>query len=665
MTENLSSSVQYREDINGLRAWAVMAVLLFHFSLIGIPGGFIGVDVFFVISGYLMTAIVIRGHEKEKFSFVQFYMSRLRRILPALLVVIAALVVLGWFWLPTIDYKVLGTQSLSAMAFISNVYYYSWTGYFDTSAHEKWLLHTWSLAVEAQFYILYPVILTIIWRLSRGDLKKVLISIACISMLSFFLNIYFVNRDASAAFYLLPMRGWELLFGGLVFLVNELQRISVRTAILSFWGGWAILFFSFFYIDSSMIWPGYLGLLPVVGTSLIILSNNKTSKITSNPLAHWLGERSYSLYLWHWPIVVGIYFGGYQNDWLIVSLAIILSFVFAHLSFKYVEKPARRLLSNIRFTNQVFVVGGIVLSLSLIVFTVRGESFNGRLPSNVETAASGSFDRNPRQNECLGTDKWNQNKSCLYGLEPVEVLFVGDSHADAVVTALEASSDGGVLAWAMRGCPILLGAKFLNKSQYDSCVNLPRNLLVNLASRKDLSGIPLVILTRASKYAVGDIDGVGSDKSENNKPTIYFTNPVESSDNKTYQSEYIDSVVKTACAFQENRQVYLVRPIPEIGVDVPRILSRNLMFGNGRDDIKLPIEEYHSRNALAWRAQDAATKACGVRILNPMPYLCDEKYCYATRNGKALYADDDHLSETGNKLLVPMFKKIFNSFYEG
>ena len=468
MAENSSPSVKYREDINGLRAWAVMAVILFHFSLIGLPGGFIGVDVFFVISGYLMTAIVISGHEKGNFSFAQFYMSRLRRILPALLVVIAALVVLGWFWLPTIDYKVLGTQSLSAMAFMSNIYYYSWTGYFDTTAHEKWLLHTWSLAVEAQFYILYPIILAIVWRFSRGNLKNVLVSIACLSILSFSLNVYFVNKDASAAFYLLPMRGWELLFGGLVFLINKLQRVPVRTTILSFWGGWSILFFSFFYIDSSMTWPGYLSLLPVVGTSLIILSNNQASKITNNSLTHWLGDRSYSLYLWHWPIVVGIYFGGYQNDWLVVSLTIILSFVFAHLSFKYVENPSRKLLSDICLAREIFVVGGIVLSLSVIVFAVRSESFDGRLPSSVESAASGSFDRNPRQNKCLGTDRWDKNKSCLYGLEPVRVLFVGDSHADAVVTALEASSDGGVLAWAMRGCPVLLGAQFMKKKSVRS-----------------------------------------------------------------------------------------------------------------------------------------------------------------------------------------------------
>lgn len=155
----------FRTDINGLRAYAVIAVLLFHFQIPGFSAGFLGVDIFFVISGFLMTTIIVRGLEKENFSIWKFYMARVRRIVPALMVLIATLLVLGWFFLPTPDYQALGSQSAYASAFISNIYFWRSSGYFDAAAHEKWLLHTWTLGVEAQFYLLLPVLLTILWKI--------------------------------------------------------------------------------------------------------------------------------------------------------------------------------------------------------------------------------------------------------------------------------------------------------------------------------------------------------------------------------------------------------------------------------------------------------------------------------------------------------------------
>jgi len=269
---HLPSPVKYREDINGLRAWAVMAVLLFHFTLIGLPGGFAGVDIFFVISGYLMTAIIVNGHEKDTFSIWKFYMSRIRRIVPVLLVLITVLLMVGWFYLPTLDYKALGSQSIYAIAFLSNIHFWLSSGYFDSASHEKFLLHTWSLAVEAQFYILYPIYLALVWKLWKS-LKAVSIAIVILFVASLIINLYASSRMPDASFYLLPTRGWELASGGLVFLAIKNNLFSDSLKNIGYWLGWILIIGSFSFIFKDLAWPSYWALFPVLGASLIMLAN--------------------------------------------------------------------------------------------------------------------------------------------------------------------------------------------------------------------------------------------------------------------------------------------------------------------------------------------------------------------------------------------------------
>ncbi|GAL07089.1 O-antigen acetylase [Photobacterium aphoticum] len=205
--------MKFRADINGLRALAVIAVVLFHFNPSWVPGGFAGVDVFFVISGFLMTGIIFRGFENSNFSIINFYVARANRIIPALSVVCLALLVFGWFYLTPLDYRALGKHVTSSMGFLSNVIYWRESGYFDTASHSKWLLHTWSLSVEWQFYMIYPVVLVLLKKcMSLTNIKRLLVAGTTIG---FILSAYATYRWPNPAYFLLPTRAWEMMMGGL------------------------------------------------------------------------------------------------------------------------------------------------------------------------------------------------------------------------------------------------------------------------------------------------------------------------------------------------------------------------------------------------------------------------------------------------------------------
>ena len=649
--KHLPSPVDYREDINGLRAWAVIAVLLFHFQLPGLGAGFFGVDIFFVISGFLMTAIIVKGLERDNFSIWKFYMARARRILPALMVVIAVLLTLGWFWLPTPDYQALGSQSAYSLSFLSNIHFWRSTGYFDAAAHEKWLLHTWSLAVEAQFYLLFPIFLIILWKI-KPQLKTLLWGLGLVFIASLALSIVASSWKPAAAFYLLPTRGWELAAGGLAFLIGREVLALQRVAKPLFWSGFGLWALAFVLLDSSYAWPSGWALLPVIGTVLIILANQSQAKLTVNPIAQWLGDRSYSLYLWHWPLVVALYFAGLQNDWLWVSGAMALSLILAHLSYHLVEVPTRSYLSASSLRKEIFAIALAGLVIGLAAVSVRLFTFENRLPPAVEIAAAEANNQDPRKDNCAPDRNGNNPPKCIYGENNVVAAVFGDSHARSTITAVgEAAKNNGfgVVYWGMTSCPTILdlrydGPKIETTRSRANCANYLNQGLQFLATEHDR--LPLISISRTSAYIVGPNE---PDRNEEREQTL----------SSNYFDHNLNQLTISACEIQKERQVYLVRPIPEMGIDVPKTLSRNIMFGRGNDDIKITLEEYHERHKLVWEAQDQAAEQCGVKILDPLPYLCDDQYCYGSRNGRPLYYDDDHLSEYGNKYLVPMFEQVF------
>ena len=322
--------MKFREDINALRAIAVVSVVIFHFNHNWLPGGFAGVDVFFVISGFLMTMIIVKGLEKENFSILSFYNARVRRIIPALSVLCFALLVFGLFFIPPIDYLNLGKHAAASLSFVSNMVYWSESNYFNPSSNEKWLLHTWSLSVEWQFYLIYPLVLVFLNKVL--SLRQLRLVILCGTILAFLFSVFVTVKSSSAAYFLLPTRAWQMLAGGLVFLYPLNIKDSFRHPLQL--TGIVLIISSFFLFTSSTPWPGYASLLPIVGACMVLVASNN-SKLVSNSITHSIGKWSYSIYLWHWPIVVAGYYFELGLYWW--AMGIPLSILLGALSFTYIE----------------------------------------------------------------------------------------------------------------------------------------------------------------------------------------------------------------------------------------------------------------------------------------------------------------------------------------
>jgi peptidoglycan/LPS O-acetylase OafA/YrhL len=433
--------VKYRRDIDGLRGISVLAVVLYHYQLLSVTGGFVGVDIFFVISGFLITSIIAKEIDNNTFSFIEFYSRRIRRILPAVLVVIVATLISCYFVTLPIDYQRVGESSVFAVFGISNFYYLFNTGYFDSAAELQPFLHTWSLGVEEQYYLLWPMILFAIMRFTSATRTWRLMTVSVIIILSLITSEILVAHEQKSAFYMLQSRAWELGIGG-IFAFLPVYRSRIGSALLSMLGvaliSWPIITF-----DPETPFPGVHAVYACVGAGLIVWpkhTNWITGILSSGPLVA-IGKISYSLYLWHWPVLV-IYrhYGtgrmpGTQTALILLFVSILLSVA----SWIYVEEYFRRKKSiGIRMIYSTGLSAAILVgSLGMIVYL--GSGFPGRLPENlqdVERMVTETVSSQNGFNECFMTSKTIGGVSafstdiCL-GTENAKknVLLVGDSHA--------------------------------------------------------------------------------------------------------------------------------------------------------------------------------------------------------------------------------------------
>ena len=646
-----TQGTNFRPDINGLRAWSVAAVIGYHFGLPGFDGGFVGVDVFFVISGYLMTGIIVDALQAGRLNLLQFYLARAKRIVPALAVLCAVVTLIGWFFLLPPDLRTLGTHVVAAMGFFSNIKFWDEAGYFDDASHEKWLLHTWSLSVEWQFYLLLPVLLRAAWRWRPGlpTVTGVLLLCAAASLAA---SLLVTPDQPSTAFYWLHTRAWELFAGGLVYLAGRRVPASMAFAVHTM--GLAAVVVSVLVFNSRSAWPGVNALLPVAGAAMVLAAQARSTLTDSAPM-QWMGLRSYSLYLWHWPVYVGLAYFGLQHDAALLGAGLALTVVLAEMSYRYVETPARQRLGKGRQRPLLLLAVAVVPLWAAGLVLWRLDGVQGRFPPAVELAAAEAGNVNPRREACYQR-QGVESPSCVYGGTEWKVIGLGDSHMAALITGLEAGqTDGpaGVVQWSYRGCLFVPGLKRLHAPAdgIDECSGFIQWALAQLESLP--RALPVVLTGRYAHAALGG----NEDHLQRETPQVYFSSP-QPQPTPAFLAEFAARITDTACTLAQHRTTYLVRPIPEMGFNVPRTLSRRMMLGRN-EDLSVPLSDYMRRNAWVWAAQDAARERCGVRILDPLPYLCQEGRCYGSRNGRPLYTDDDHLSEFGNKLLAPMFAAVF------
>ena len=636
--------MKFRKDINGLRALAVIAVVLFHFNSSWMPGGFAGVDVFFVISGFLMTGIIFRGMEQDNFSVLNFYVARANRIIPALALLCLALLFFGWFYLTPLEYKALGKHAASSVGFLSNFVYWREAGYFDAASHEKWLLHTWSLSVEWQFYIIYPLVLIALRKFLPIKTLKLLLIVG--TVLGFIFSVVATYKSPNAAYYLFPTRAWEMMIGGVAYLYPF--RMQENRKKLVEWLGLVLVIASYFLISAENLWPGYLAIFPVLGSFLIIQAQRNDSIITGNIVFQKIGTWSYSIYLWHWPFVVAIYMFALPNYYIYIGM--VLSVLLGFLSYKYVEKnnfprSFPTLLSYLKC--KPIYIAGIIGVIGSGLFLTNG--FEEHYPNNVLLVSNEANNKNPYA--CMADNKF----PCYIGEKSnIKAIIVGDSHADALTTSLASAYDlktEGIVALTKASCPFILNIRFFEE---EKC--LEENIKRMEFLENNYLDVPIFWVARTGVYIYGELDPSKIRGIQDTQPLIYFTKKY-----KSVEPELLVELEKNLNAtIREtaiNRPIYLVLPTPEMTFNVPKVVSKELLLGNEDSKPYRSEELYLERNQPIIKIIKNVAAYHSVKVLDPTEYLCDSGKCNALYKGRPIYYDADHMSEYGNKLLTPMFKK--------
>ena len=632
----------FRKEINGLRAIAVISVVLFHFGILGFSGGFIGVDIFFVISGFLMTSIVMKGLDRNAFSFFDFYLARARRIIPALYFLTLVLLALGWFYFSPDDYSNLAKEIDRAVLFLSNNYYYKKSGYFDPESHERLLLHTWTLSVEWQFYILYPILLFAAKQIKIITVPKTIITFF---VLSFSYSVFKSYADPSYAFYMLPSRAWEMFLGGLVYYTVKYDKDTVNKDWCSYFG-FFLIGLSIVIYSPATTWPGFAALLPTIGTALIIYAG-RDSFITSNYLSQKLGDWSYSIYLWHWPLAVSIFLIDFEGTFFVIVALILLSVVLGALSFFYIENPTRKaLLSKSRFVFLFLVLISLLIILAVAKNIRHNKGFIDRLPEQVFAVFNQANNKFHEMTKCHNE---RDEKECIYGSGTLGVIVIGDSHAMSILGSVTNSLEGNqVLDWTQSGCATIENIKTVGKNP-SRCSDFLSSRLNTIA---EYSNLPILVVDRFSAHLTGVNEELSSAKS----PSIYLTKPY-----KDYSVSYTDEIyngyVDMLCRLSETNDVYVLKPVPELKLNVPNIMGRSLLIKGEEKRVSVSLAEYQERNRVAMRLLNEVSHKCNVSVLDPVPYLCDGERCYGDLDGLPVYYDDDHLNMRGSDLLKPLFKR--------
>ena len=657
---------KYRPDIDGLRALAVLSVVAFHafpgLAAYGLSGGFIGVDVFFVISGFLISTIIFENLDKGTFSFTEFYSRRITRIFPALLLVLIASYAFGWFALLADEYKQLGMHIAAGAGFFSNFALWNEAGYFDNSSETKPLLHLWSLGIEEQFYIVWPLLLWAAWK-KKFNLLTITILILAIS---FYLNVKGIKKDAVATFYSPQTRFWELLCGSVLAWVTLYKKDSCGTFrtkldgyiasivyrdkptvdgnalsnVISFIG-MSLLVYGFWKITKEARFPGTKALLPVLGTVLIIAAGptawiNRT--ILSNKIAVWFGLISFPLYLWHWPLLSFARIVEAEVPSRNIRIAaVLISIVLAWLTYKLVERP-------IRFGKQSRIKTATLVLLMILVggvgyITLEKEGLSFRFPiqtRNLVESIDFKWSSYTQFEEChLQTpSKLVHADSCFETNRPLAVLW-GDSHASSLypgLNYLRESIEFGLTQLTQAGCPPIFGLKELKHSPM--CNEINENVFSDVIKIQP----NILILDAAWRHSDYPLS------------------------NDELYVKLKETVIKIKIRLPDTKLI-IVGPVPQWN-DSPQKVAYKYWRGNANKMGIIP--EYLDATVFAdvESILSRVASETNVKYLSPVSYLCQESKCL-WKLGDAredfVSVDFGHLSKAGS---IYLSGKLFSNLFE-
>lgn len=617
--------MDYRREIDGLRAVAVLPVILFHAGFEMFGGGFVGVDVFFVISGYLITSIILAEKEAGTFSLMRFYERRARRILPALFVVMAACTPFAWLWLLPNDMEDFSQSLIAVSLFVSNILFWSESGYFDTAAELKPLLHTWSLAVEEQYYVLFPLFIMLTWRLGKRWIAGLLVVTAAISLS---LAQWGAYNQSAATFFLLPTRSWELAIGAFIALYfSQRQRMDASDAVkqAASGAGLLLILYSVFAFSKSTPFPSFYALLPTMGAALIILfatPSTVVGTLLGSKAFVGIGLISYSAYLWHQPLFA---FARHRSlnepSGLFLAALALAAIALAFLSWKYVETPFR---CRQRFSRKQILIYGALGSAFFVAVGSAGDVNKGfEKRFDLRTLYEGDVGHldfhkhvSDKYYTCTPDSiasqalKWEGFIRCMQSRQgPVNIALVGDSHAEHLFLGLAENLDKKNVAFYIRA-----SYPFLGNPEFE-------NIFIHILRSESIDTVLLTMhwASRAKQLP---------------KDT-------------TLERELLRTLNALMAA---GKTVYLVDDVPRFHSPPERCKFVGADFGK-------PVCDTEKSNVLEREVtylptlRKVAEAQPAVRLISLRDHLCDGTKCSMVRNGVLMYRDNHHLNILGSRYI--------------
>lgn len=624
--------MKYREDLTGLRAVAVLSVLLFHAGFESFGGGFVGVDIFFTLSGFLITSILISDFQNATFSLSTFYKRRIQRIFPAFFFVICACIPFAYIWMLPSQLVDFAQSIVASSIFVSNMLFWIESDYFNDFSMHKPLLHTWSLSVEEQFYIFFPILLMTTISFGR---KKLMWGLVIFATISFALSDYAALYYSSAGFYLLPTRIWEILGGSITAFYLSKKQVAPNT-IFSVFGLGLVLFSILAFNEDSRV-PGAHALLPVFGVVILIIYGGEgtvVSKILSIKPLNVIGLASYSIYLWHQPILAFARLRFFEIDSFMYLFLCVCTVTVGWLTWRYIEQPFRGKNANrggIVSERSVFLYSG-ALSLFLVVLGLYGifsSGFEGRKINEVSLVA---LDKKMRKNFGLHSNcegPLNASELCKTTDSP-KVLLWGDSFAMHLSDGMWASDpDISIQQFTLSACSPILGlsrfSAIRSKDWADKCIAFNDSVYSWLEGQPNIT---LVVLSSSFSW-------VGSEQSIDSKGILNNTE-IES-----VKVAFIKTIEKIK---RLDKRVVLVGPPPRPGERGGRCLTRKVLFDNSLD-CKFELAQNNNLTELFSELKDT------IGIYSLEQNICNKMQCHSYMSGLFIYRDDVHLSIEGSEFL--------------